>query len=466
MTKQKDPEQIKPKRRTIKDIKGSEYTLTGKLGEGGQGVVLTTNYPNVLVKVSKPLSSEKQLKQAEHLAWILRLDLRGLNIARPLVLINEPNRVGYVMELMDGLIPLKEFLESMQENGVKGFLETGGLQRRLILLAKLARTLAKLHGMGLAYGDLSPDNIFVSKSVDYSEVWLIDCDNICYQSRKSELKLYTPDYGAPEIINDISGINTYTDSWGFAVIAYQLLTMNHPLKGDVVNDGEPEIEEQALRGELPWVEHPEDSSNQCHSGIPSDLVFGKKLNKLMDQCFRAGLHDQEQRPTMSQWAGAFEEAASVTLKCEGCGSTFYYNAQQQCRFCDVQQEDNKGLLLREYFWLPEEVLPEGTDPHKDSWIATDWAKVLQQEERIPIKPPMFDYSSEQEIEPSCHLELTKEGLWIEPVNKKIAIHLQRNKKTVEITRRMKLKTESQSNNDFLLHLGDLSKQHPVWRFRW
>lgn len=59
--------------------------------------------------------------------------------------------------------PLTEALKAMHEEGAEGFLRTGGLHRRLRLLAKLARTLAKLHGRGLAYGDLSPANIFVSK---------------------------------------------------------------------------------------------------------------------------------------------------------------------------------------------------------------------------------------------------------------------------------------------------------------
>lgn len=458
-------QQEKKKRRIVKDSKGFEYTLIEKLGEGGQGIVCKTNYPNVLVKVSKSLSDSKYDKESKHLAWIMRLDLYGLPIARPLSLIQEKKRVGYVMELMDGLIPLKTFLETMQEKGINGFLETGGLQRRLILLAKLARTLAKLHGMGLAYGDLSPDNIFVSKEVEYSEVWLIDCDNICYHSRKSDLKIYSPDYGAPEIINDISGVNTYTDSWGFAVIAYQLLTMNHPLKGDVVQDGEPELEEKALAGDLPWVNHPEDKSNYCSGGIPSHLVFGKKLSTLMDQCFRAGLNTPEERPTMSTWAEAFEEAAAVTLKCEECESSFYYNDKQQCLFCEFEQFENKGLLFKEYFWLPPDVLPEGANSEKDCWIATDRAKVLQINV-IELKPPIYDYLSGLEASSYCRLELKDGDLWIEPLSKDGSVLLQNNKKSEEIKRRMRLKKESKSDTDFFLHLGDFNKQHPVWRFRW
>jgi hypothetical protein len=39
------------KNRTVLDQHGQSYELTGRIGEGGQGIVCTTNYPNVLVKV-------------------------------------------------------------------------------------------------------------------------------------------------------------------------------------------------------------------------------------------------------------------------------------------------------------------------------------------------------------------------------------------------------------------------------
>lgn len=61
-------------------------------------------------------------------------------------------------------------------------------------------------------------------------MWLIDCDNLSYAVRESSLQLYTPDYGAPELLRDEGGISTYTDVWSFAVMAFQLLTVLHPLK--------------------------------------------------------------------------------------------------------------------------------------------------------------------------------------------------------------------------------------------
>lgn len=455
----------KNKRKWVKDTDGSKYDLKEKIGHGGQGAVFTTQYPSVLVKLTKELPKEKKQQTEAHLQWLQRQPLEALNIARPLALILEEHRAGYVMELMDGLVPLKLLLESTQDSGDEGFLDTGGLTRRIKVLGKLARTLAQIHGMGLAYGDLSPDNIFISKDINYSEVWLIDCDNICYHSRSSEAGVYTPDYGAPEILRELSGINSYSDSWSFAVIAYQLLTMKHPLKGDMVNDGEPELEEQALQGEFPWIGHTEDDSNTCSDGIPDELVIGKVLSVLLNQCFDDGLLNPEKRPTLATWADAFEDADKVILNCEDCGSSFYFNAVQQCSFCDHEQNQNLGSLLNEYIWFADTDLPE-EKTSDDCWLKTGRCLVVQTgKEKAALTLDSREYSIDSEKAPLCYLELTEEGLWIEPKSG-ATVRLQNAKKEQLISRPMRLKTSSQNDTDFYLHLGDFDASHPVWRFKW
>lgn len=120
-----------------------------------------------------------------------------MHIATPVAFINSELNPGYVMELMDGLEPLGKMLEqsmlALQEGrGAEEYRATGGVSRRVRVLAKLARILADLHGRALVYGDLSPSNIFVSKAIDYHEVWLIDCDNISVLSRVGRQKRYGP----------------------------------------------------------------------------------------------------------------------------------------------------------------------------------------------------------------------------------------------------------------------------------
>lgn len=471
------------KKRQVRDIHDHPYELIEQIGKGGQGVVWTTNFPNVLVKIiNREVAEEKRNRWWRQIQHLMRQPLDGLAIAHPLTLITKP-RAGYVMELMDGLEPLSNVMQKSNDEGVDGYLATGGLQRRLKVLAKLARTLSELHGRGLAYGDISPANIFISQSIEHSEVWLIDADNIDSLSRdvfysvtgdqpehKNQVT-YTPDYGAPEILRGESGINTLTDSWSFAVLAFSLLTLAHPLKGDLVLNGEPEIEDAAMRGELPWVDHPTDSSNTRSVGLPSDMVLEKPLRNLFERCFNAGMNDAGARPSLNEWAEAFEVASKHCIQCQFCKSSFIYSSKHACPFCDQIQDKQQTLLLHEHYYIPPsllhqelgETIPEALI-QQECWSKTGKAVVLNNQP-IELKTISLDTSLYENAPLLCTLELKADGLWIEP-SKDISVSLQHGVNNKNIPGKQKLKSENRSNREFWLHLGSIESEHFVWKFIW
>lgn len=465
------------KNRTVVDQHGQSYELTGRIGEGGQGIVCTTNYPNVLVKVARTTTEEKRVAWMNKIRALMRQPLEGLPIARPLAPITRP-QPGYVMELMDGLAPMTELMQVatdslMSEDGLAGYVQTGGILRRLKVLARLARVLAELHGRGLAYGDLSPENVFLSKSIEYAEVWLIDADNITSQSRSSQQGVFTPDYGAPEILRNESGINTLTDSWSFAVIGYRLLTLIHPLKGDAVLEGEPEHEEAALRGEFPWVDHPEDRSNAMSVGLPRELTLNAPLRMLFERCFNAGLNNPGERPSLSEWADAFEAATGHCDRCESCNSTFFYTSKHTCPFCGHVQDTSLTSLLLEYRYTPPALLRQGLPEdlpesliQKECWTRTGSALVLGKNP-VELRTLPLGASLHTNTNTLCTLQLAEDGLWIEPSGRvKISLQRSSHDKVVDVTRRQRLKSESRSGTSFWLHLGAIDEEHIVWHFRW
>lgn len=473
------------KNRTVIDQHGQRYELAGRIGAGGQGVVCTTNYPNVLVKVADVQARTPEEKQEKLETWLgkiqrlMRQPLRDLPIAHPMALIVKP-QPGYVMELMDGLVSMLNLLQEsveafLSDEGITGYVRTSSVQRRLQILARLARILAKLHGRGLAYGDLSPANVFISRSLEHAEVWLIDADNISSQSRDSQQDVFTPDYGAPEILRGESGINTLTDSWSFAVLAYQLLTLAHPLKGDGVLEGVPEIEEvAALRGELPWVDHPTDRSNARTLGLPSEITLNRTLRNLFEQCFNTGLRNPGQRPSLSEWADAFAEATGHCTPCASCDSTFFYTQKLECPFCGHIQKKETVLLLHEYQYMPLALLREGLSDEipeslirKECWSRTGKAMVLNSRIPVQLKSLPIEASLYAHASLLCTLEISEDGLWIEPSNK-THVFLQRpaDDKVVEIQGKKRLKSASRSETPFWLHLGPVEEEHVVWRFVW
>ena len=465
------------KNRTVTDNKGQSYELTGKVGEGGQGIVCTTNHPNVLVKVFRNGSEEKRNAWWRRIQHLMRQPLEGLPIARPLALVVKP-QPGYVMELMDGLISLSAVMQKAEDSmrsdqGLKGYIATGGLLRRLKLLSQLAKILSELHGRGMAYGDISPANIFVSSSIEHAEVWLIDADNIETQSQDSGQALFTPDYGAPEILRGDAGISTLTDSWSFAVLAFRLLTLEHPMKGDQVQEGEPELAEAALRGELPWVDHPSDHRNILTRGIPRELVIQSSTRVLFEKTFATGLGDPASRPDLGEWHEAIELAIGICLTCEECESSFIYNSRLTCPFCDHSLESGQVLVMQEYMYTPPSELREGIDEdipeeiiQEQVFSKTGTSYVISKAPFVLRKLP-HDSNFYASSEALCTLSFTDEGILITPQGS-TEVFLQWNgQKSTAIKRAQIIKSANRKGRlTGWLHLGRSDETHFAWHFAW
>jgi DNA-binding helix-hairpin-helix protein with protein kinase domain len=415
-----------------------------------------------------PLARQRWQQQ---IAWLIRQDLAGLKLARPLALLAEP-RCGYVMELMDGLVPLQSLLESFVEAGDEApgdYLRQGGLRRRIRILCQLARTLNQLHARGMLYGDLSPSNIFVSDDPAYAETWLIDCDNISLET-DSGLSLYTADYGAPEVVRGDSLLSSLTDAWSFAVIAYQLLTHNHPFKGELVSDGEPEEQDAALRGERPWIYDVQDDSNACLANLPIQLIEHSKLPELFARCFEQGRDHPAERPAMAQWLEALSEVNERLIECAGCCGTtliskeLYSLDEQLCFFCDLPL-DSSAVLFEEFIVLIEDPDEDTNQPVQP--LATGRNVWLQSGQSIELKRLMPTFSYDRWPADHIRIEYTEKGLGIHPLPE-AQLTLQRGdaKKPVERYQGLKKSLRGQHAEPYRIHVGDLQAAHVFWQFNW
>jgi DNA-binding helix-hairpin-helix protein with protein kinase domain len=320
--------------RQVTDINGVRYTLLRQLGRGGQGAVYEVDGGRLAAKIVFDASATRRERLRNQFTQVKRLSLADLEIARPIEMLREP-LLGYVMELLTGMQPLKTLgaLPNDERSSAAWYLAGGGLRRRLQLLARSADALAGLHGKGLVYSDPSPHNIFVSESPAATEVRFIDTDNIHYTSVAGAPAVYTPGYGAPELVRCTSGVNSLTDAHAFGVVAFQILSLAHPLIGDEINEGPPEREEEALSGHMPWIDHPTDETNRASYGIHRPKVLSRKLLDLTERAFGAGLKDAAKRPGVSEWAECLHRAADATLSCASCKGTYYFT-EKLCPWCD------------------------------------------------------------------------------------------------------------------------------------
>lgn len=473
---EREPPQVRGAAREQKvfDDRGGEYTLGERLSKGGQGTIVRIkgNARQIVKLANAKANDPATVAWAQQLARIRYLPVQdmGLPVVMPLAYISKP-RSGYVMELMEGLVPLEslmtDFDQAMREGReLQGFVQSGGLGRRLALLARLARVLASLHGLGIAHGDLSPRNVFVSSTHAHAQVWLIDVDNLCYAVRDSSLQIFTPDYGAPELLRGDLGVSTYTDIWSFAVIAFQLLTHLHPIKSGLLIDGDAELEADALKGTYPWIDHPDDDRNRAESGLDRAMVCTPELRRLFDQCFRQGLNEPAERPVMAEWAEAFEAASALQVRCDHreqcCGGTFYWNSALQCPFCDQVAPDDHQVLLRHFVVAAKEDLPDNAKP-ADRLIASGWQQVLNVGRgELRLAPP--GSAEHTRAEAFVGFSLAGRQLSLIPSgNAPLALRWRGARSAQPLRARHDL---PRSGQRYLLHVGDHHATHEAWGFEW
>jgi eukaryotic-like serine/threonine-protein kinase len=320
----------------VRTATGATLELVRELGHGGQGSVYEVAGGRHAVKLLHETTPERGAEWTSRLRAISRLPLEGLPVARPIDTLTPP-LTGYVMDLLDGMVPLSRLsLVPSGTRAVEHYRDTGSLRRRLRLLARTAEVLAALHAGGLVYTDPSPNNIFASRSADRTEVWLIDTDNLSYAGAQGPI-VCTARYRAPELHPATQRrADSLSDAFAFAVIAFELLTLDHPFIGDVLYDGEEEAEAEALVGDHPWVDHPDDASNRSSRGIqPRGLVLSPPVEQLFKATFVDGLRRRDRRPGVAGWADILRAAANSTVVCPGCEMSYYADVPaDRCPWCD------------------------------------------------------------------------------------------------------------------------------------
>lgn len=383
-----------------------------ELGKGGQGVVFRTQDPDLAIKLvtdeaGNPLTQNEHIrKYSKRFERVRLLPIpQDINISIPVALLKK--HAGYVMPLLNEMAPFSEFwldvniakeikredipswllpkensdevISQENEDKLKPLKEiihyrnTGGLRRRLHVLYKCASILARLHGTGLVYGDISPNNIFMSNDSSHSSVWLIDADNIRFEISSKSGIVYTPKYGAPELVQEKDGARPVSDCYAFAVVAFYMLALIHPFIGQKVdssdeddwadeeNDGE-DVEDRAYAGFFPWVDDEEDDSNASMSGLPRVLILTTELQQLFQQTFGAGREQPWLRPSIYHWPEVLAQATDLTVQCSNCSMSYYHDYKDaeaeefKCPYCNTPRP--VIIKIESYSWQGESNIPK------------------------------------------------------------------------------------------------------------
>lgn len=387
-----EQKQVNEQKQVI-DEKGRVHTIppNSKIASGGQGEVFRTADKNLAIKRPKASGRDPNwtAKYKETFSKIRTLPLpKRIHITFPIACLrDEPgDEPGYVMNLLKDQNPFSFFFfneERCQNNISKDklpnwlsqipdkdfaqelayYAETGSTRFRLYALYKCASILARLHNAGIVYGDISDNNVFIEKSADNFKgkgipceswyidnetscnCWLIDADNLCLESFKGDNFIYTPTFGAPELVQGKAFVRPRTDCWAFAVMAFRILTLYHPFIGKKVEDGHwskqsisLDLTQQAYAGYLPYIDDEQDKSNSSRGKSFREAVLNSQLRTLFQETFGVGRLQPYRRPSMSFWALELARAFDNSIVCPHCKMS-YYNAPdiKECPYCEKER---------------------------------------------------------------------------------------------------------------------------------
>ena len=342
-----------------------EFKLGRPLGGGGEGTVFEIEIPTAkgISKAAVKIIDTKKKTPAQ-IARIRRqilelIDARNHSkeksktnagpslssfLTLPQAILEDD--IGYIMGLVEDHEPLTNFLTIPKEiEAQEEWQRRYDLHRRYRVIAYLFERLEKIHIEGLVFSDLSPNNILVSTKSD-SSLRFIDTDNLRTKSNPFSNVLGTPGYMAPELYrkeerpdalteNEVANMEEFhylseeSDIYSAAVIAFQLLTFNHPYKGvkAVGEDTTPEDEIAAEMGLMDYIFKP-GTDNYCEGNIFVDKfesITTREIRDLFARTFIEGKNNPLRRPTASEFKNEFQRVSRLVVKCPACGEESIYN---------------------------------------------------------------------------------------------------------------------------------------------
>ena len=345
--------------------KKQEFTLGKSLGSGIEGQVFEiVGQPKIVAKLIKTDTKSKDEIEfiKKHLMWLCNVASKDETIASRFVLpkIILDDDLGYLMWKIEDHIKLSDFMSGPKDKSdiEQWYLNEFPLKKRLDILIFIFNSLTAIHKSGLVFTDLSPNNILIHQR--FNSVVYIDTDNIRRQSDQFYSVLGTPGYIAPEVYYsfdnktkeyiDKLGINrdflptagnlsVDSDVFSAAIIAFQLLTLQHPFIGDKVENGSSRLEESALKCLESYILD-ENSDNTSSKPLVHLFTEGKttsnELRKLFWRTFVFGKYNPKLRPTAQEFSDALMEVYDKLTRCEKCGhwQIYEFNTKNICANCD------------------------------------------------------------------------------------------------------------------------------------
>lgn len=242
---------------------------------------------------------------------------------------------------------------------------------RVMMAWRLTQAVARMHQLGVAHADLSPNNVLGDPLT--GQVRIIDIDSLVVPGALRPLVAGTPGYMAPEILGQHTAPDITTDRHALAVLLYQLLLYAHPLRGPHTYDLDPfeatAIEQQQLGEQGIYIAHPTDKRNRPSVGYFEPGMLGPRLHELFLRTFVEGLRRPERRPLAVEWKLALGHLFDRLVVCQNpvCDERYFPVREHEppiCPWCEtplvlphglpvlrLYEPGREGLVILPDFWV-------------------------------------------------------------------------------------------------------------------
>lgn len=225
------------------DLVAGKYRLVRMIGQGGMGSVWEGEHVTLGTRVAIKFI-EHELADSDEARERFDKEARAAASlqSRYVVAVHDhglmPDRRPFiVMEYLQG--------QTLEDRAVaRGRLD---LVEASLIIAQVAKGLAKAHELGIVHRDLKPENIFLTDSPDDDEQvakivdfgiakFTVGAPSGMSSSTRTGTILGTPVYMSPEQARGLRDIDSRSDLWALGVVVYRCVVGRLPFQGEAVGD--------------------------------------------------------------------------------------------------------------------------------------------------------------------------------------------------------------------------------------